>query len=424
MHYHITKTHTHSIASITRPAERMVVIQISADIHEGNSARIQAISQFYAEALVSGCGRYDRTAFHEAINLLGAEIQVRVDDNVFNVYIKTISEHAEKVLDIFACMIENPTFSQREFPRIRSLRVNRLREKREEAKIIAHEKLINQIYDKNDRRYTYTIEEIVAETKKVTRNDLQNLHAKIRKSFWCCTIGSNEKVLRLLKKTVLNITTDGSTNTHIKKHAQKPLKRRIVLESIPSKENIEFSIGGPLPLTLHHPDYLPFVFGLSVLGKWGGFTGRLMSTVREKEGLTYGIYARTETVTGTEFGYWRIMTFFSPAKSEQGIRSTLREIKLITEYGITDDEFLRFKIILKTQQDLLADSFLHSLFDLHQYHFAGFSLHEIEEYKRLLSSVSKDEINLALKKYLDADKLIVSGAGPIQDVKKKLCTLK
>jgi zinc protease len=195
------------------------------------------------------------------------------------------------------------------------------------------------------------------------------------------------------------------------------------MESIPSKHNVEFSIGGPLPLTLHHPDYLPFVFGLAVLGKWGGFAGRLMSTVREKEGLTYSIYSRTESVYGNESGYWRVMTFFAPEKATTGVSSTLREITQIANKGVTDSEMERFKAILNTQQTLLNDTLLGSLGDLHGYLSEGFTLDQMTEYKARILNVTKKEVNEALKKYLNPERLIISAAGPVAKIKKELETL-
>jgi len=176
-------------------------------------------------------------------------------------------------------------------------------------------------------------------------------------------------------------------------------------------------------MTLHHPDYLPFVFGLSVLGKWGGFTGRLMSTVREKEGLTYGIYAKTESVEGTEQGHYHIMTFFAPEKSVQGLTSTLREIRKIHKNGITQAEYERFQTILKTQQTLLADSLTQSIHTFHGYLMADFSIDEMHAYQNRLLTVTKKEINTALKTYLNPDKLLISGVGPVQKVKKDILAL-
>ena len=145
-----------------------------------------------------------------------------------------------------------------------------------------------------------------------------------------------------------------------------------------------------------------------------------MSTVREKEGLTYGIYARTETVSGTEQGYWRIMTFFSPQQALQGLRSTIREIVLMQTKGVSQAEFKRFKEILKTQQILLADSLTSSVDELHGYICESFDLTEMATFKQRLHTVTLAEVHEAIKTHLRTDALVLSGAGPVISVKKEL----
>ena len=162
------------------------------------------------------------------------------------------------------------------------------------------------------------------------------------------------------------------------------------------------------------------MFGIAVLGKWGGFTGRLMSTVREQEGLTYGIYAKTETFYNEEQGYWRIMSFFAPEKALQGLTSTFREIKKLYQHGITESELKLFKQILSTGHVLQNDSLSSQLNDLHGYHMQKFSLQEITEHKNKIHALTVEEVNTAIKHYLNPAHLTVSGAGPTAKVKKDL----
>lgn len=196
--------------------------------------------------------------------------------------------------------------------------------------------------------------------------------------------------------------------------------KKLLLQSIASKQNIDLSIGSSLPLTISDDDLAPFTFGLAVLGKWGGFAGRLMSTVREKEGLTYGIYARFEGVSKTEAGYWRIMTFFAPKDVVQGINSTLREINKIHNSGITESEWRRFKNILQTGEVLVYDSLAGTVGFVHGALLSGLGFAEYKKYRECLYNCSRAEVNRALKKYLDPSNIVISAAGPVDKVAKDL----
>ncbi len=63
------------------------------------------------------------------------------------------------------------------------------------------------------------------------------------------------------------------------------------------------------------PDSLPLRVGTAILGQ--GFTGRLMSTVRDKEGLTYNIGASMGDDSIVD-GVWEVSASFAPALLEQG----------------------------------------------------------------------------------------------------------
>ena len=81
-------------------------------------------------------------------------------------------------------------------------------------------------------------------------------------------------------------------------------------------------------LRYRDPDALALRVGSAVLG--AGFTGRLMSTVRDQEGLTYGIGAG---ISGTSDifadGAWRIIASFAPQLLEKGVASTKRELNAL-----------------------------------------------------------------------------------------------
>jgi zinc protease len=200
----------------------------------------------------------------------------------------------------------------------------------------------------------------------------------------------------------------------------KPAKKALALNDIPSKSNIDFSLGLAIPLYLTDKEYSALSFGISVLAKWGGFAGRLMSTVREKEGLTYGIYGKIENATTVEQGYFRIMTFFAPDQTPTGLTSTLRELKLIIDKGITDDELKRFKNINTTQHALMYDSVISQLKVLHSLHVNDLPNSYLEDTIKNTNQLTKAEVNNAIAKYLKLDNLVISGAGPIKGVEKDI----
>jgi zinc protease len=156
---------------------------------------------------------------------------------------------------------------------------------------------------------------------------------------------------------------------------------------------------------------------MSVLGISGGFSGRLMSTVREKEGLTYGIYAYLESATKDESGYMRLMTFFSPKDIIKGLTSTFREITTLYKEGITKTELNHFKTILHTRHQLIFDSLQNTTQYQHQLLLKGFDIESDYIYMEKLLSVTQTSVHTAIINHLNPASFAFSMAGPTKAVK-------
>lgn len=421
MKHSIIEHSGYSLASINRGGSQTAIAYISVDLHTMRTAKNRSVELLYTDALISGAGKYNRAAFLDAINQLGATVSASISDSILTIFVRSKADVFAKVLNIVEAMMSLPHFDKEELKRIKLTVTNALKESKEESRAIAHEELRNTIYGAHDRRYSHSEDTLIETLKSVTSKDLLSLHQYALSLPWTCSIASGKPEIEQFAKTIAKL------NRRTKKvvgelsiHQQKPPQPSVVLRDIPSRQNIDFSIGAPVPITLHHPDYLPLMFGITVLAKWGGFAGRLMSTVREIDGLTYMIYARTETFLNEEQGYWRIATFFSPKQALQGLKSTFHEIKKIHDHGITVEELIRFKQILHTANVLKNDSTSSLLHELHAYHMQNFSLEEIAEHKKRIHTLTLEEVNHAIKLYLNPNTLTISGAGPIKTVKKEL----
>jgi zinc protease len=420
MKYHLSKSTGYSLATLEQSESKTVIAYISADLHQEQTIKHKATELLYTQMLLSGAGTYTREQFLDALNALGATISVSINDSILTISLRSSAATYKKVLVLLKVMLLSPTFNAKELARVKLIVTNEIKESKEESKAIAREELRNTFYGAHDRRYSHNEDDLIEHITKINKADLSKLHTRFVTTNWTCTQGSNKELCTQFANVVKNCNRAKETQEPLQIHQQTPPRPGLTLRNIPSRQNIDFSIGAPLPITMHHPDYAPLLFGITVLGKLGGFTGRLMSTVREVEGLTYGIYASTETFFREEQGYWRIMTFFSPEKAVQGLTSTFREVQKLYDDGITNDELVKFKKILHTGQALKNDSTSSLLGELHAYHMQNFSLKEIEEYKQRILLVTQKEVNEAIRTYLNPNTLTISGAGPIATVKKEL----
>jgi zinc protease len=420
-----TTTHEHyALAEITKPHAATATLYITADCFSENTPKQAALLLLYTDLLLSGSGTYSREEFQHKLDELGSNISVSASEGRITVTMTSLADKLRPTLTLLEVLLTKPAFKASEQKRAVQTLKNSLELFKENARGIALSALRNILFSLESRHFDVAPAAIDKALMDISPADLKRLHGEFLNAYWTISIGGSEASLKIalqslkkLKQTSVVPLVDkeillGTDNT----------ARQVLTHEVKSKQNIELSIGGHMPLTLTDSDLPAFLFGLAVLGKWGGFAGRLMSTVREKEGLTYTIYARADGITTTEIGYWRILTFFAPKDVVKGITSTLREITTIVEKGITKSEYERFKTILKTGETLVFDSLNNTTGLVHTNLVSGLYWETYQAFRLAFQTVTQKEINTALKKYLNPQTLVISAAGPIANIEKDLAS--
>lgn len=180
--------------------------------------------------------------------------------------------------------------------------------------------------------------------------------------------------------------------------------------TISKKPSAELFIGSYTGIERKDKDFLPFYIGTNVLG--GGFGGRLMQTVRDDQGLTYGIDASLAGYNNAG-GYWVVNASFNPALFAKGYEASMVQISQWAKDGITEKElgYAKNQIIGSFKVGLATTSGLAGT--LLSFVQRGFSPDYIDQYTIEMQSVSLSEVNQSIKKYVDPDKLIIIKSGSL-----------
>jgi len=180
---------------------------------------------------------------------------------------------------------------------------------------------------------------------------------------------------------------------------------------MPDKTSVSVVLGQSTGLRYSDDDYQALRVGTAVLGGTG-FSGRLMQTVRDKEGLTYGIYANTANDTFTD-GEWKITATFAPALLEKGIASMRQQLTAWYDKGITPAELDYrksnlvggFKVSLATSDGLAASL----LAAIHR----GYDVDWLDRFPRVVGALTVDQVNSAVKKHLKPEDMFLIKAGSV-----------
>lgn len=382
--------------------------KISDSDLQKNSVEISA----YRALFLSGTKKLSKKTIFESLNSKGIHITTSFTSGFFNISLVCTKKYISEALLILAEIIKNGNIPQTEFV-IKKHNLNEsIREIKDNSRYICDSNFSRKVYHSAHPRYIKKLSVQKNEILKLTRNNVLKIRTSVLNEHILATSLGDAQVQKECLKFTSNIATQNNKLVQ-NNELLDTLRTTNSFETVPSKTNVEVALGNTLSLTASDKDYPALMFGLNVLGKVGGFSGRLMSIVREKEGLTYGIYCKIQNLNAFTSGYWYIYTFFTPKDLKKGLSSTKREIKKIVEKGITVKELNTFKILLKNQFTIAHESTAKTLSIYHNALLSGFSEDDLNSFYSTYEKLTKSDVNKALKKYIFPKKLVTSLAGPV-----------
>ncbi len=157
------------------------------------------------------------------------------------------------------------------------------------------------------------------------------------------------------------------------------------------------------------PDYAALYLGNQILGG-GGFGTRLMDQVRERRGLTYGIYSG---FTAMQARGPFMINFQTRAELSEGALKLVQDI--VRDYlanGPTQKELDDAKRELAGSFPLSTASNADIVGQLGAIGFYGLPLDYLESFLKQVEGLSVEQVRTAMAKHLDADAFVIVSAGP------------
>jgi zinc protease len=157
------------------------------------------------------------------------------------------------------------------------------------------------------------------------------------------------------------------------------------------------------------PDYPALSLGNQILGG-GSFGTRLMSEVREKRGLTYGIYSGFTPMQVP--GPFTISLQTRAEQSEGTLKLVQDVLRGYLQEGPTQQELDAAKRELAGSFPLSTASNAGIVAQLGAIGFYHLPLTWLEDFMQRSQDLSVEQVKAAFNKHLDADKLVIVTVGP------------
>lgn len=371
------------------------------------------IGDMVARMLDKGTTKQDKYSIAETLENAGALLNFSTNDYLLNISGRMLKKDVPMVLSLMAEQLTTPAFNEAELEKLKKQTVGSLKRTLENTNAMAQIAYNQAVYPKNHPNYSKTIEEQITEVEAITVEDLKAFHKKYYGPKNMILVFTGDIDSKVIEKSI-SAFKGWKGGVDIPKSNKTKLLNETKSENVKmeDKTSVTLTIGAPTGLTYTDDERIALFVGNYILG--GNFAARLMSIVRDKEGLTYGIYS---SLNGDDFadGSWSINGSFSPKLLDQGYESTMRELRRFYTDGISEEELNnkkstisgQFKISLSTTGGMAGT--IHSLVS------KGRKINYIDEYIEKINSLSVAQVNQAIKKYMNPDHIVVVKAGTFEE---------
>ena len=403
---------------------RANLVSVFFQVHFGDEKSLTnrtEAAQFAASLLMRGTAKHDMTRLNDALTENKTQMNVGGGPTGVQVSILTDREHLAKALELAREVLQEPKFPEQEFDQMKRQMLTSIESSRTEPGAIARLELRRALspYPQGHVRYVATLDESLERIKSTTLDDVK----KFYRDFYGVGSGEMAIVGDFEPNEVTKVVTElfGNWKSPTKYERVRKLYKSVSggtqSHSTPDKENAVFYAGMNLELRDDDPNYPGLVLGNYILG--GGFlNSRLVTRIRQKEGLSYGVGSDVSADAFDKVGSFSASAICAPQNEPRVAKAFQEEVSLALSKGFTEEElsaaksgYLQSRQVERSNDENLAGALTDHL-------YAGRDFHWDEQYETRVRSLSPGQITQAMRQFIDPSKLIVVSAGDFSRVGK------
>ena len=376
------------------------------------------VSNLMARMMTQGTAKRTPQELEEAIQQLGASINVSGGTEAVTVSVNTLAKNYDATLALVEEILLEPRWDAKEFDLIKQSTISQIRQLEGEPNAIAQSKYSELIYGKDNIRSRSPLGTIDS-VGSITLDDLKAYYAKNISP----SVARVHVVGAIDKGRVISSLGDLNKRWAAKKvdipsakTPAVPAKSVVYFYDVPDAKQSVIRFGYP-SLAATDKEYYPAVVMNYILGG-GGFASRLTQQLREGKGYTYGI--NSSFSGGAAPGPF---TIASGVRTNVTLESAQLVREIVQNYGKTFteadlDTTKSFLIKSNARAFETAGAKLNLLDNISQF---GWKPTYVKDREAVVKAMTVQQIKDLSAKYLNADRMIWLVAG---DAKTQLPRLK
>ena len=376
---------------------------------EFDSGAKAGLASLTAENLMNGTKTRDALQLAKALEERGAGLGFSANREGVNVDGNSLAADLPILINTFADVVQNATFPTDQLELTRQQTLTSLKVELDTPSSVARRTFQQTIYPENHPFHAFPREESV---KSITREDLVRFYQEhYRPDTTILTLVGDfdpAKVRSLLETQLASWKDTGKPPVANYPPVQLP-KSVVQLNPVLPGKAQSITLLGYKGIDRKDPRFYAALVLNQILGG-DTLSSRLGTEIRDRLGLTYGIYSYFQA--GLHPGPFQIQMQTAPEDAQKAIASTISLLKQTQEKGVTSNEVAAAKRSITSQYpvglanpDELAQVILRN-------EVYGLDKSEIRDFINQVQSVTLDQVNQAAKELLTPDNLVVVTAGP------------
>jgi zinc protease len=326
--------------------------------------------------------------------------------------VKVLSDDTELGLNLLFDCLMNPAFGEEEVESKRDQLLSTLAEDEKQPDQRALHAFRAAVYGQHPYARPAARSEVV---KKLTPRELRTFHKRVfgPDNLVVAVVGDfdTDKIIAGIRKRTADWVKVNLPKPEV---APAPKREKFTQTIITDPAAAQLTLYlGHLGITRDNPDYYKLLVMDHILGTGSGFTDRLSSTLRDRQGLAYSVSARITGSAGEEPGTFTASIGTFPDKFAEVKAGFLKEIKRIREEVPARDEVDDVKKYLTgtlaftlTTCDQAADLLL----AIDRYKLG---MDYLNDFRKAVEAVTPEDVRAVARKYLHPDNMVLVAAGPV-----------
>ena len=372
-----------------------------------------------AGMLDRGTAALTRQQFKDSLDRLKARVGVGGSADRVTVSFQTVAASVPAVLQLIADMTRTPRFDAKEFEQYRQETLAGLEQSKSDPEELGSIEFSRRVdpHPAGDPLYTPTIDEQVKDVTAATLDQAKQFQA----AFYGAAAGELVLIGDLdsakVRAQAARLFGDWKAQQPFTRIARPyaPVAASNATIETPDKANAVYLAGLPVKVRDDDADFAAFTVGNFVLGASDG--SRLWTRIREKDGLSYGVYSYLRAPALDDGGRWFVWAIYAPQNGDKLAADFNEELARVLADGITAKELETAKagLLQRRAQSRANDSELASQIAARREVDRTFTYDAALEAGIRAATVA--EVNAALKAHIVPGDLTVVKAGDFAKAK-------